>query len=268
MHASSNQSAAFTLVTMNSLTATLVFLLANGVFGQYPASISAELGDIYPTDKGTIGLSAYETLHPAEASTYIAGLNSVVLANPTYFPTAASVLMNEGGGGSVMQSSMMASIPDYGYPASLSRELGGIFPTNLGSLSFSDYITAHPAEASTYISLLHSIETANPQYFPSAGGGGGGGGGGSGIPITSSRAQSMVTVPQFTQQPSSSGSGGQDGGSGGHNPLLGSIASGGQQTAASTAQTSNPGQAMHTPVLGLGLSGMAVAGVAGLAAFL
>lgn len=56
----------------------------------YPASISAELAGIKPIDAGTLRPDAYASLHPAEFSTYESELKSVVIANPTYFPSLVS----------------------------------------------------------------------------------------------------------------------------------------------------------------------------------
>ena len=140
------------------------FILYTFAYASVPASILAEESALIPTDRGNAGPTQYFSTRPAAGTSYTDAQISLIIANPTYFPSAYSVLRSIGDVPST--SSATATAPDQGYLASLSAELNGILPTDVGTLGQSAYASVHPAEYSSYVSELDSIITANPNYFP------------------------------------------------------------------------------------------------------
>lgn len=258
----------------------LLILLASQALSNpqrgYPAAISAEFLSIIPAQVSEASqLIPYLSAHPAAASTYLAEFDSIVAANPTYFPSLASELglgaSAQGGGG---QPSASVSFNDIGVPASISDELMSIRPTaQPATEGESAFFATRPALATSFDLALSSIVAENPTYFPTLASefGVGAGGGAQQTPSFMSSAMQMSSVMQMSSAPAipSPHSASVEASA----PIFGTQtrgAGGGQQSAAASSPSAagNAGQAMQTPGVGLGLSGVLVAGVAGLAVLL
>lgn len=218
-----------------------------------PAILSEALATILPTEAITAPVQ-YFSSRPAAFQSFASAASSFILANPSVFPSAASGLTAGGSLGLLPQTAPTRMPQSYApsdreLPASLSSELAAIAPTVLVT-NPSAYFATRPAAGSSYINELSSIIVNNPTYFPSA-------------------ASALSAGPPFGGVgPVTSGSSRGPTQSMAMETMMTNAASSGVSAETSLAQASNPAQAMQTPALGLGLTGAAVAGIAGIAALL
>lgn len=229
-----------------------------------PSSIEDQLYSILPTQIRSateLGyIYSYFSANPAAYTTLENKVSSIVAANPSLIPTGDDSLFSANLGPS--------SLPDLGLSPTETAEIQSLASAFSAAITGNPYPISYASQYySSYIAAASSIlGTDFPTIASYSSGYGGGYGGGAGLP----------TRPIFTMATSTSIQGGT--------PL--SQATSGtsrvtsqatvlttqQQTTITTSETlaavTGNKAPMQTPALALGLSGAAVAAVAGLAALL